>query len=1064
MTAEMKQVDYNKSDGKPVVTFSPEFIRSFGESITMYDDTLNQLDDLVHGKGFDDEYGICNCCYQMRYITPNDISTFINDLFKAISMNLIACDINDLEKFSVEMAKRFIKDNTGICVGRGNIFAMSKYEDPRVETLMDILVATENTFFDRCVYSRYEMKKRANDLKSDYEKINGMHFGATMKAVVKSLPEIIKKAMLENASFVCCNCDTVMNCIETFILFSVGLNSCMLTQMIGYCEPMTTYLRKEKKTEVTQESVSPRKYGQVYIVLTAGKSPVVSSAIKKITHSKWSHASIAFDPSLEHMYSYAMKETEFASKDQGLRRESVKSAYVQPCDICVYGLYAPKKAIDAMQDHIKESMDNNDTTFDFGMLVRKAFKDTPQKSENEGKKICTTFVNDLMKQFVKGLSDKDVPAPQDIKDSLDVSENDVTKLYEGPAKYYDGLAIATKMKQYSKEDNTKAFNEYVTEFCLVKTNDMNIRSRIPFDCNMRNIVLQDCTPNFKDTRSALFFMLKNPRSPIHAMVIEAATEKRIAGPRECVPDLQMFEPYFRECMHDSPLGFEYDRAGFITDVNWLDKIAYGNNFMDGNYRMDAMGNETRHPILTTLQTLHKMYCGCNLKTNEDLANNILKIAGIMNAIIDRQPWACCNKDLVKDILAVLGECFTRNVIKLYNNHCNVIVCSDDMNDTMIPGYAYCESFVFNENDEFIQEAEGEKPAPPSITFNQNGEQNTVQKTGVLNRLTTMIRQFSQWIKQKLGNIPVLFDKTNGAKVAWITAHQKLNGEIASAISAGTFVPQLTNFPRYKIPVKEINNKTNAIQSELREFETDPNKQINANEIKAKIYPGNDTTAKTIANMNDPKKEAEAIKNYVLFYDITPDPKIKAFTGKMDATVWNDMVSDLSESKRLIDEVIKPMIQSLNQGLKVIEQIQKREAAEANKQKVGTEQTVFDTDNDVYQEEVANNNQAPQKPTSNEATASVESTKSSPPSQTTQNNGNKADTLFNIFKQITEIYQVNVLNTITNTFFNTYYNAYKQIVDAYQSQTKNATSNTNPTPTPTQGATQTPTATNTNQGG
>ena len=102
MAANIKTavVDHNKSDGKPMVTFSPEFLRSFGESITMYDDTLDQLDALVHGKGFDDEYGICNCCYQMRYITPNDISTFINDLFKAISMQLIACDISDLEKFS----------------------------------------------------------------------------------------------------------------------------------------------------------------------------------------------------------------------------------------------------------------------------------------------------------------------------------------------------------------------------------------------------------------------------------------------------------------------------------------------------------------------------------------------------------------------------------------------------------------------------------------------------------------------------------------------------------------------------------------------------------------------------------------------------------------------------------------------------------------------------------------------------------------------------------------------------------------------------------------------------
>lgn len=1023
MAANIKTavVDHNKSDGKPMVTFSPEFLRSFGESITMYDDTLDQLDALVHGKGFDDEYGICNCCYQMRYITPNDISTFINDLFKAISMQLIACDISDLEKFSVEMAKKFIANNTGVCVDRGNILAMSKYADPRVETLMDLLVQTENTFFDRCVYSRYEMKKRANDLKSDYEKINGMHFGATMKAVVKSLPEIIKKAMLENASFVCCNCDTVMNCIETFILFSVGLNSCMLTQMIGYCEPMTTYLRKEKKSQVTQESVSPKKYAPVYIVLTAGKTPVVSQAIKVITHSKWSHVSIAFDASLDNMYSYAMKDTEYASKSQGLRKESVNSAYVKPCDICVYGFYVPKKAANAMQDKIQMIMDHNNTKFDYGVLLKKAFKDSPAENKNSDKKICTSFVNGLLKEFSKELSDKDVPAPQEMKDTLDMADKDVIQLYEGPAKFYDGAAITTKMKQYSKEDDSKPFTEYVTEFCLVKTNDVNIRSRIPFDCNMRNIVLQDCTPDFKDTRSALFFMLKNTRSPIHAMVIEAASEKRIAGPRECVPDMQMFEPYFRECIHNGPLGCEYDRAGFITDVNWLDKIAYGNNFLDGNYRMDAMGNETRHPILITLQTLHKMYCGCNLKTNEDLANNILKIAGIMIAIIDRQPWVCCNKDLVKDILAVLGECFTRNVIRLYNNHCNVIVYSDDMNDTMIPGYAYCESFVFNENDEFVQEAEGEKPAPAGVTFDQK----TVQKTAVLGKLMTLIRQFGRWIQEKIGKIPALFDKVNGGKINWVQKHTKLNGEITDAIAAKTFSANLTNFPLYNIPAKDITTKLNDFDKEIYE-QMNSDQPLDKVKLKAALYPGKPETALKIAQMNNIKEESEAIRKYVLFGNYEANESETAYNGALTTKIWNDMCSDLVNSKRLIDEIIKPTVKSLNDTIKSIEKQYNLEQ-KAQKSEVQQNSVEMNIGSDtMFQESEVNQEGGSTPPAGGVTPSSINNA-----ANKIQQQG-KAQALFDLLKEVSTTFQNNMINALTNAFFNTYYTAYKQIVDKYQS--------------------------------
>jgi hypothetical protein len=364
----------------------------------------------------------------------------------------------------------------------------------------------------------------------------------------------------------------------------------------------------------------------------------------------------------------------------------------------------------------------------------------------------------------------------------------------------------------------------------------------------------------------------------------------------------------------------------------------------------------------------------------------------MIAIIDRQPWVCCNKDLVKDILAVLGECFTRNVIRLYNNHCNVIVYSDDMNDTMIPGYAYCESFVFDENDEFVQEAEtqqGEKPAPPDVSFGQN----TVQKTGVLNKLTTLIRQFGQWISKKLGGIPALFETVNGAKVAWITSHSKLNEEIGNAIANGSFKPNLSNFPLYKIPLNEMNSKASSVQQVLEKYANNPNEAINKEAIKMEIYPGNNETAKAIAQMNDTKKEAEAIQNFTLFSDITPDPKVKSFNGVMSPQIWKDMTTDLANSKRLIDEAVKPMVQSLNNGLKVIEKIQKQDESNANKAK------------------------------------NVNEAESATPQQNTTG---RADTMFNIFKEITQTYQMNVLNSLTNNFFNTYYTAYKKIVDAYQS--------------------------------
>lgn len=984
-------VDVNKSDGNPAVTFSPEFMQSFDASITSYDSALDQLQSLVNGKGFEDEYGICNCRYEMRYITPNDISSYINDLFKAISMKLITCDVADLEKFSVEMAKRFIEKNTGNEIDPENIFAMSKYSDPRVQTLMELLVETENTFFDRSVYSKFEMKKRASDMKDDYKKINDMHFGPSMKAVVKALPEIIKKCMKDSLmnGIVCCNCDIVMTYIETFVLFACGMNTCMLTQMIGYCEPMTTYLRKENAT-ITQESVSTRGNKPVYVVLISGTN-IVSNTIKKFTHSKWSHAAISFDPSLEELYSYTFATTEYAPASQGLRRESIKMLNNIKGEVAVYGFYAPNKTVKDMKQAIADRISSGKTKYDLGLLVKKAFNDEATENADNNKKICSAFVNSIIKEFVGKISDKNSPSPDDMFQALEsMPSNEFTKLYEGPCMTYDPAAVTTHLKKFAKEaDTQKAFTEYVSEFCLVKTNDINIRARIPFDFNMRNIVLQDCTPNFKDTRSAIHFMLTDNRSPIHAMLIESATEKRIPHHTVCNSTLQLFAPYFRpECHGNGPFEFDYDRAGFQTDVNWLDKIAYGNEFLDGNYRMDAMGNDNRHPIYLTLKALHRMYCGCALKTNQELADNILKIAGVMRAVINEQPWSCYNKELVRDILAVLGECFTRNVIKLYNNHCAIVTYSDNMKDTMIPGYTYCEAFVYMEETQ-----PGEKPAPAKVTFqDQNGQEiKTGPKNAALNKLTSVMRQFAQWITNKLAQVPALFEKINGAKANYVAKHAQLNQQIATAIGT-SFKPMLNNFPRYSIPLKDIVNKTDGAKNALDEYLRDPNAPLNIEKIKTEIYPGNQQTAAAIAALNDPKKEAEAIQKYVLF-NAGPQQNPVYVNGPMSADMWKDMCDDLSNSARLVQDATKAMVKSLESGMKTLESIRKKEEAEANKPKPTTE------------------------------------------AEQPQQQGTNADQLFKLFQQIAQTYQINVINAITNTFFNTYYGAYRDIVAAYQSQSK-----------------------------
>jgi hypothetical protein len=313
-----------------------------------------------------------------------------------------------------------------------------------------------------------------------------------------------------------------------------------------------------------------------------------------------------------------------------------------------------------------------------------------------------------------------------------------------------------------------------------------------------------------------------------------------------------------------------------------------------------------------------------------------------------------------------------------------------MSDTMIPGYAYCEAFVYMEETQ-----PGEKAAPPKVTFqDQNGQEvKTGPKNAALNKLTSTMRQFVRWITNKLAQIPALFEKINGAKANYVAKHAQLNQEIANAIQQGTFRPQLNNFPRYKIPLKDIVSKVDGAKNALDEYLRNPDTPLNVEKIKSEIYPGNTDTALAIARMNDPKKEAEAIRNYALFSNITPDPKITSWTGAMTPETWKDMYDDLSNSARLVQDATKAMVKSLDAGMKTLESIRKKEEAEANKPKPTQE------------------------------------------AEQPQQQGTNAEQLFKLFQQIAQTYQINVINAITNTFFNTYYYAYRDIVAAYQSQSK-----------------------------
>ena len=530
----------------------------------------------------------------------------------------------------------------------------------------------------------------------------------------------------------------------------------------------------------------------------------------------------------------------------------------------------------------------------------------------------------------------------------------------------------------------------VTECCLLKTNNMMIHSKIPFNCNMRDVVLQDMHPKFKDTEDALCFIINDARSPIHVLLAKYSDDRgegfmdgEIAN-MFIGYDTKSYEVNTIDC-HRHSLEAEYKHVDFHTDLSWLDKIAHGNNYLDGNYRNDTPGNHHMHPITNTLNMIYRMYGGCNLKSNKDLANNICRVANTMKRIVRMYPnGGIENWYLVKDILCVLGEILTRNILKLYDNNTQVIAYDDQMDDTMIPGYMYTEGFVMEANDNSNPNAQ----APTVTVQNSNSPTNSTAqniKNNLKQKMSDIARKFYEWVANRLSKFYSEFSKTHAGEISWIKKNTKLNDEITQALKNKTFDPNVTNFPTFDIPINELT--TVKIDEVVNKWLNSKDK-IDAVAIKKEIYPGGQAIAGQIAAMPDKAKEIAALTNYMLYKKTTPQPGYNgSLSGKPE--LWEGLVKDLIESLAAIELETKNISNDLKKACEMLQKKMKENEAKKNNE----------------------NNTDPID--------------------------NRAEELFKIVQDVSNTYYTNILNTLRNKFYKVSYKLYRDIVTAYQQQNVNA---------------------------
>lgn len=963
--------------------FSHEFPNEITLALKAYDRVFKELTSISSGKlPVEDEYGICNNLYKFRYITPSDIATFTSNLIKVLHSQMIHPQVTDLEKFAVMSVKQFMIDHSCVPIEHSSIYALYHYTTDNM-TLKDLLLLCENDFYHKTVVSKVEMQERVKVIKDDYKKIADMHFSTNIQKIVESLPSLMNQTEFNSLPYV--QQKAIQMYVEEFILFTIMLNTVVMSNMIFFCVPKSTFNSKLIKAKpeyndntlfpddniddgvednTVTESVQPEGMKDIYIVLVEGPSPI-SNMIKKHTMSRFSHVGLSFDVNLHKTYSFGKnnpKNDDTKSRD-GFRMDDMGSDHYKGLSFTVYGAFVTDAQYNKMKKFADEVKNSPKTKYSSSKIIDQFFNnDKINKNAKSTNQICSTFVNDILKAADIKVTEKNNPAPGDFEHSLMTKMNMFEHVFSGTYDEYDVDDVKDRMETFSKRGQSQVLHKkdkgtVVTECCLLKTNNMRCHSKIPFDINMRNIVLQDMHPHFKDTISAITYITTDMRSPIAQLLYRYGHPSEVLNGLDGMMICKMFL--------NGPCGMcnDYDEVNmklrdvdFHTDVNWLDKIAYGNNFLDGNYRgEDAVGNDHRHPIRQTLDALYRMFSEKDLTTKEELSDHIIKISHIMKTVCESYAsYGLRNWEMVRDILVVLGEIMTRAMIKLYSNHMTIILASDNMDDVDAPGYMYTESFeeyLMMEGGEGqqTQQTQTSSSAPAKVDVssengnaqnNNNGQNDPKKESSELaKRIKTLLKNFSNWVKKSLGNMAARFSTSMEAQLKYINDNGQQNLAIAQAVKSGKFQLKLENKMQFNVNLDGIK------KIQLRDFVkayVDGDKataEFNPLEFKREFYknisPSFDDSVITEyaimeaddgsnSNNNNGKDNkqsatAKAVRNFVLSGDPKKEPESKEFdfSGQNGETAWNEMIRDMLDTPKLLREVQKALTLDLTDATNLL---------------------------------------------------------------------------------------------------------------------------------------------------
>lgn len=206
-------------------------------------------------------------------------------------------------------------------------------------------------------------------------------------------------------------------------------------------------------------SIEKGKHFPIFLILTEGRTPIISDAIKKVTNSPFSHASISFDPSLKDIYSF-----NFGKKNNGFVKENIFILGRNTNNnIGVFVFFVNSSTKRKIMSSFYDFSNNKDKTkYSFLRLVEKLFNKGKERVKYS--QVCSSFVASVLNSAGINIAPSDIYLISPAEIHTGIKENKtIYQLYYGPAYNFDAVKIKSKLEKLYTKNKTKTFENIYTE-------------------------------------------------------------------------------------------------------------------------------------------------------------------------------------------------------------------------------------------------------------------------------------------------------------------------------------------------------------------------------------------------------------------------------------------------------------------------------------------------------------------------------------------------------------------------------------------------------------------------